>query len=54
MDSVDIRLWHLLQAGGLDGEKTVSPNELLVLGTVVFGLLVVGLVLTILEFRKMN
>jgi len=30
----------------------VSPNELLLLGAVVFALLVVGLVSTVLEFRK--
>jgi hypothetical protein len=32
----------------------VSPNELLVMGAVVFGLLLVGLVLTVLEFRKLD
>jgi len=32
----------------------VSPNELLVLGTFVFGVLLVGLVLTVLEFRKID
>jgi hypothetical protein len=32
----------------------MSPNELLVLGAVVFGLLLVGLVATVLEFRKMD
>jgi hypothetical protein len=32
----------------------VNANELLVLGVVVFGILVVGLVSTIQEFRKMN
>jgi len=30
----------------------VSPNELLLLGVFVFGILVVGLVATVLEFRK--
>ena len=32
----------------------MSPNELLVMGAVVFGLLLVGLVLTVLEFRKLD
>jgi hypothetical protein len=32
----------------------VSPNELLVLGGFVFGILLVGLVLIIVEFRKVN
>jgi hypothetical protein len=30
----------------------MSPDTLLILGTFVFGLLLVGLVLTVLEFRK--
>jgi|APFre7841882724_1041349.scaffolds.fasta_scaffold02756_6 hypothetical protein len=32
----------------------MSPRELLFVGAVVFGLLLIGLVLTIQEFRKMN
>jgi len=32
----------------------VSPNELLVLGIFVFGILLVGLVSTVQEFRKMD
>jgi len=32
----------------------VSPNELLVLGVFVFGILLVGLISTVLEFRKMD
>jgi len=32
----------------------MTPNELLVLGAVVFGLLLIGLVATVLEFRKMD
>lgn len=30
----------------------MSPNELLLLGAVVFALLIVGLVSTVLEFRR--
>jgi hypothetical protein len=30
----------------------MSPNELLVLGIIVFGVLLAGLVATVLEFRK--
>jgi uncharacterized integral membrane protein len=30
----------------------VSPDQLLILGAFVFGILLVGLVLTVLEFRK--
>ena len=30
----------------------MSPNELLLLGILVFSVLVVGLVFTVLEFRK--
>jgi uncharacterized integral membrane protein len=30
----------------------MSPDKLLILGAFVFGLLLVGLVLTVLEFRK--
>jgi uncharacterized integral membrane protein len=32
----------------------VSPDKLLILGAVVFGILLVGLVLTVLEFRKID
>ena len=32
----------------------MSPNELLLLGAFVFGMLLVGLVSTVLEFRKMD
>jgi hypothetical protein len=32
----------------------VSPDKLLLLGAVVFGILLVGLVLTVLEFRKID
>jgi len=32
----------------------VSPNELLVLGVFVFGILLVGLISTVVEFRKMD
>ena len=30
----------------------MSPDQLLILGAFVFGILLVGLVLTVLEFRK--
>ena len=30
----------------------MSPDKLLILGAFVFGILLVGLVLTVLEFRK--
>lgn len=30
----------------------MSPNELLVIGAFVFGILLIGLVLTVVEFRK--
>jgi len=53
-DPIDIRLWDLLQAGSLDRERKVSPNELLVLGAFVFGILLIGLVSTVLEFRKID
>jgi hypothetical protein len=32
----------------------MSPNELLLLGAFVFGMLLIGLVSTVLEFRKMD
>jgi uncharacterized integral membrane protein len=32
----------------------VSPDKLLILGAFVFGILLVGLVLTVLEFRKID
>jgi hypothetical protein len=32
----------------------VSPNELLVLGVLVFGILLAGLISTVVEFRKMD
>jgi hypothetical protein len=32
----------------------VSPDQLLLLGVFVFGLLLVGLVLTVIEFRKID
>jgi hypothetical protein len=32
----------------------VSPDKLLILGALVFGILLVGLVLTVLEFRKVD
>jgi uncharacterized integral membrane protein len=32
----------------------VSPDQLLILGAFVFGILLVGLVLTVLEFRKVD
>ena len=32
----------------------MSPNELLVLGAFVFGILLIGLVSTVLEFRKID
>ena len=54
LDPIHIRLWHLLQARRSAREEKVNANELLVLGVVVFGILVVGLVSTIQEFRKMN
>ncbi len=30
----------------------MSPNELLILGALVFGILLIGLVTTVLEFRR--
>ena len=36
----------------LMGKNQMSPDKLLILGAFVFGLLLVGLVLTVLEFRK--
>ena len=32
----------------------MSPDQLLILGAFVFGILLVGLVLTVLEFRKVD
>ncbi len=32
----------------------MNPNELLLLGAFVFGMLLIGLVSTVLEFRKMD
>ena len=32
----------------------MSPDKLLILGAFVFGILLVGLVLTVLEFRKVD
>lgn len=54
MDAIDIRLRHLLQAGRPDGENQASPEKLLIPGALVFGILQVGLILTVPEFRKIE
>jgi hypothetical protein len=54
MDPVDLLLRNLFQAGRLDGEATMSATDLLLPAIVVFALLLIGLGLTVLEFRKMK
>jgi hypothetical protein len=54
LDSLHFLLWNLLQVGRIDGETTVTDIDLLVTGIFVFTLVVIGLGLTVMEFRKMK
>jgi len=55
LDTVDLYLWNLFQALCVDGEQimsTFSTDELLLLAIFVFGLMCLGLILTVKEFKK--
>ena len=54
LDSIHFRLRHLLQARCPAGKEPLMATNLLAMGAIVFALLLVGLVLTVLEFRKIK
>jgi len=47
-------LWNLLQVGRIYGEKAVMPVDLLYVAIFVFVMLLIGLGLTVREFRNMK
>jgi hypothetical protein len=53
LDSIDLRLWHLLQAVRIDGKKIVM-DFILITGIAAFVLLAIGLALTYSEFDKFD
>ena len=54
LGSIHLRLRNLLQAGHIAGEGELMSIDLLTCGIAVFVLLVIGLALTVMEFRKMK
>jgi len=53
MDSVNFYLWNLLQAVRIDEQEKMS-FDLIYPAIVIFSLLVVGLVLTVMEFKNLS
>jgi hypothetical protein len=53
LDSIDFRLWHLLQAVRINGQEIVM-DLILITGIAAFVLMVVGLALTYSEFNKFD
>ena len=47
-------LWNLFQAYGFTGEKTMNDPNLLFIAISVFSLLVIGLILSLIEFKKIE
>ena len=47
-------LWNLFQAYGFTGEKTMNDPNLLLIAISVFSLLVIGLILSLIEFKKIE
>ena len=54
MDTSNFHIWNLFQAVCTDGAEEIMSFNLLYASIVVFALLIVGLVLTVLEFKKLN
>ena len=54
LDSIHFRLRYLFQARCPAGKESLMETNLLAIGAVVFALLLVGLALTVLEFRKIK
>lgn len=54
LGSIHLQLWDLLQAGRVAGEEAVMAVDLLFWGIFVFAALLIGLVLTVMEFRKLE
>jgi hypothetical protein len=54
LDSFHLWIWNLLQAGHIDGQEAVMSINLLQCGIFVFVLLLIGLGLTVMEFRNMK
>ena len=53
LDSIDLRLWHLLQVVCVNG-KEIIMDLILITGIVAFVLLIIGLALTYSEFNKFD
>ena len=54
LDSRDLHVRNLLQTLRPDGETDMNDNLLLIIGMLAFGLTVVGLILTVREFKKFD
>lgn len=54
MDTSNFHIWNLFQVMCTDGTAEIMSFNLLYASIVVFALLIVGLVLTVLEFKKLN
>ena len=54
LGSLHLRLRNLLQAGHIAGDKKVMSIDLLAYGIFVFVMLLIGLGLTVMEFRNMK
>ena len=52
LDSLNLLLRNLLQAGHIAREKKMMPTDLLFLGALVFVLMLIGLGLIVIEFRN--
>lgn len=54
MGTINSLLWNLFQTPSFRSEKTMSDTYVLFLGIVVFSLLAIGVILTGMEFKKLQ
>jgi hypothetical protein len=54
MDSSHFFIWNLFQIDGADGEEKTMKFSLIYYAVGIFSFLLIGLVLTVLEFKTMN
>ena len=54
MGAINFMLRNLFQAYGFTGEKTMNDPNLLLIAISVFSLLVIGLILSAIEFKRLE
>ena len=54
MDSSNFFLWNLFQIDGIDGAENIMSFSLIYYAMAISSFLLIGLVLTVLEFKKIN